>query len=56
MNRLLPLLAAVSISALSAGLAHAEDITVRLSTLAERSAPARITNIEGRCRNHEPAV
>ena len=47
MTKLLPLLAAVSISALSAGLAHAEDITIKLSTLAERGAPARITNIEG---------
>lgn len=47
MTRFLPLLAAVSISALSAGLAHAEDITIKLSTLAERGAPARITNIEG---------
>lgn len=47
MTKTLTLLATVAISALAAGMAHAEDITIKLSTLADRSAPARVTNIEG---------
>ncbi len=33
-------------SALCVGMTHAEEITIKLATLAERSAPNRITNIE----------
>lgn len=47
MTKSLAFLASVAISALSAGLAHAEDIEIKISTLAERSAPGRVTNIEG---------
>ncbi|MNH94979.1 maltose ABC transporter periplasmic protein [compost metagenome] len=47
MTKSLAFLATVAISALSAGIAHAEDIKIKISTLAERSAPGRVTNIEG---------
>jgi len=47
MTKSLAFLATVAISALSAGFAHAEDIKIKISTLAERSAPGRVTNIEG---------
>ncbi|WP_275269264.1 ABC transporter substrate-binding protein [Pantoea ananatis] len=46
MSKKRTLLASVMISALCVGIAHAEEITIKLSTLAERSAPNRITNIE----------
>lgn len=36
----------VSTIAMTAAAAHAEDITIKLWTLADRSAPARVTNIE----------
>lgn len=46
MTKSLSLLATAAIAALIAGAAHAEDIKIKLSTLADRTAPARITNIE----------
>ncbi|MBS1165516.1 MAG: sugar transporter substrate-binding protein [Proteobacteria bacterium] len=46
MTRPFALFATVAISVLSLSPALAETITIKLSTLAERSAPARITNIE----------
>lgn len=46
MTKCLALLATVAISALATGWAHAEDIKIKLSTLADKTAPARITNIE----------
>ncbi|NKN37408.1 extracellular solute-binding protein [Agrobacterium sp. a22-2] len=46
MTKPIAFLATVAISALAGGFAHAEDITIKLSTLAEKTAPARITNIE----------
>lgn len=46
MTKSLALLATVAISALSACPALADTVTLKLSTLADRSAPARITNIE----------
>ncbi len=46
MTKSFALLATVAISALVGGAAHAEDIKIKLSTLVEKSAPARVTNIE----------
>lgn len=47
MNKSLAFLATVAFSTLAAGLVHAEDIKIKISTLAERNAPGRVTNIEG---------
>lgn len=46
MTKTLTLLATVALSALAAGMAQAEDIKIKLSTLVDKSAPARVTNIE----------
>ncbi|WP_186391490.1 MULTISPECIES: ABC transporter substrate-binding protein [unclassified Pannonibacter] len=46
MTKPIALLASIALSALVAGHAHAEDIKIKMSTLADKSGPARITNIE----------
>lgn len=46
MPKSLAFLATVAVAALVSSAAVAETITIKLATLAERSAPARITNIE----------
>lgn len=46
MTRLFTLTATASALALSIGVAHAEDITIKVSTLSERSGMGRLTNIE----------
>lgn len=46
MTKTLTLFATVALSALAAGMAQAEDIKIKLSTLVDKSAPARVTNIE----------
>ncbi|MEH0070961.1 extracellular solute-binding protein [Pannonibacter sp. Pt2-lr] len=46
MTKPLALLTSIALSALVAGNAYAEDIKIKMSTLADKSGPARITNIE----------
>ncbi|MDO1583123.1 ABC transporter substrate-binding protein [Rhizobium oryzicola] len=55
MTKSLALLATVALAALTGGMAHAEDIRIKLSTLVDKSAPARITNIEAAAEimNHQ---
>ncbi len=47
MNKFFALLSSVAITALVASAAHAEDVKIKISTLIDKTAPGRVTNIEG---------